>query len=277
MEVSFEKVLRKLIRNPGAMVGLFVLILMILVAIFAPNVATHDPNTVDVLDKLTRPSAEHYFGTDTLGRDLFSRIVHGARISLAVGLIAVTIGLAGGGLLGTLAGYYPRLDSIIMRLMDVQMAFPDILLAIAIIAALGPDLVNAIIAIGIQGIPVFARITRARVLSVREELYIEAARAVGAGNSRILARHVLPNILATLLVYCTLRLGTTILAAAILSFLGLGAQPPTPEWGAIVSDARHVLDLAPHAAFFPIGAIFLTVLSLNLLGDGLRDALDPRL
>jgi len=277
MEVSFEKVLRKLSRNPGAMVGLFVLILMILVAVFAPSVATHDPNTVDVLNKLARPSAEHYFGTDTLGRDLFSRLVHGARISLAVGLIAVTIGLAGGALLGTLAGYYPRLDSIIMRLMDVQMAFPDILLAIAIIAALGPNLVNAIIAIGIQGIPVFARITRACVLSVREELYIEAARAVGAGNSRILARHVLPNILATLLVYCTLRLGTTILAAAILSFLGLGAQPPTPEWGAIVSDARHVLDLAPHAAFFPIGAIFLTVLSLNLLGDGLRDALDPRL
>lgn len=239
--------------------------------------ATHDPTKVDVLAKLSPPSAEHYFGTDRLGRDIFSRVVYGARISLSIGVIAVIIGLTVGVTLGTIAGYYPRLDSIIMRLIDVQMAFPSILLAIAVIAALGPGLVNAVIAIGIQTIPTFARLSRASVLSVREQLYIETARAIGAKDSRILTRHVLPNIIAPILVYSTLQLAATILSAAILSFLGLGAQPPTPEWGAMVSDARNFLDIAPHIALFPTLAIFLTVLSFNLLGDGLRDALDPRL
>ena len=277
MEVEFSKVFRKLRQNPGAIVGLFIIILMILVAIAAPLLATHDPIKVDVPTKLSLPSAEHYFGTDQLGRDLFSRTVFGTRISLMVGAIAVSIGLIVGVVVGITAGYYSRLDNIIMRLIDVQMAFPSILLAIAIIAALGPSLVNAIIAIGIQTIPTFARITRSRVLAVREELYIEAAKAVGAENARIIVKHILPNIIATLLVYSTLQLGTAILSAAILSFLGLGAQPPTPEWGAIISDARNFLDISPHVAFFPILAIFVTVLSFNLLGDGLRDALDPRL
>ncbi|MCL4424087.1 MAG: ABC transporter permease [Firmicutes bacterium] len=277
LENQWALLVRRLVQHKTAMIGLVIITAMVLVALLAPAIASHDPLKQDISNRFARPSRDHYFGTDALGRDLYSRVVFGARLSLMLGVVAVGIAFSVGVLTGLLAGYYPRVDMVIMRLVDILMAFPAILLAIAIVGVLGPGVFNAIIAIGITSIPGFIRITRASVLSLRQTEYVEAARATGAADIRILYRHIFPNIMAPIIVFGTLHLSSAILSGAILSFLGLGAQPPTPEWGAMVSSSRQYLHLAPHMALFPILAIFLTVLGFNFLGDGLRDVLDPRL
>lgn len=270
--------LLRIIKSKTSFIGLCIIIILIITAIFAPVIATHSPTDQIIVNRYQAPTADHWLGTDELGRDIFSRIVYGARISIQIGLFTVGISMIIGVLLGGIAGYFGRwIDLIIMRLIDILMAFPSILMAIALVAVLGPSLQNAMIAIGIVGIPQFARIVRSAVLSVKETEYIEAARAIGAKHKRILMQHVLPNCLAPIIVQATLGIGTAILDAAGLSFLGLGAQPPTPEWGAMLSDGRSALQTAPWVVAFPGIAIFLVVLGFNLFGDGLRDALDPRL
>ena len=251
--------------------------MLALVALLAPFITGYDPAQPDIRARMAAPSLGHPFGTDDLGRDLFTRVVFGSRVSLQIGFISVGIGFGCGVTLGLLAGYYPRIDNLILRAVDVLLAFPGLLLAIAILGALGPSLTNAMIAVGIAAVPSFVRITRSAVLRVRTQDYVEASRAVGAQDARILLRHVLPNISSEVIVTTTLSMAAAILAASVLSFLGLGAQPPTPEWGAMVFVAKDFLDIAPHIALFPILAIFVTVLGFNFLGDGLRDALDPRL
>ena len=251
--------------------------MLTLVALLAPFITGYDPAQPDIRARMAAPSLGHPFGTDDLGRDLFTRVVFGSRVSLQIGFISVGIGFVCGVTLGLLAGYYPRIDNLILRAVDVLLAFPGLLLAIAILGALGPSLTNAMIAVGIAAVPSFVRITRSAVLRVRTQDYVEASRAVGAQDARILLRHVLPNISSEVIVTTTLSMAAAILAASVLSFLGLGAQPPTPEWGAMVFVAKDFLDIAPHIALFPILAIFVTVLGFNFLGDGLRDALDPRL
>ena len=251
--------------------------MLTLVALLAPFITGYDPAQPDIRARMAAPSLGHPFGTDDLGRDLFTRVVFGSRVSLQIGFISVGIGFGCGVTLGLLAGYYPRIDNLILRAVDVLLAFPGLLLAIAILGALGPSLTNAMIAVGIAAVPSFVRITRSAVLRVRTQDYVEASRAVGAQDARILLRHVLPNISSEVIVTTTLSMAAAILAASVLSFLGLGAQPPTPEWGAMVFVAKDFLDIAPHIALFPMLAIFITVLGFNFFGDGLRDALDPRL
>ena len=251
--------------------------MLALVALLAPFITGYDPAQPDIRARMAAPSLGHPFGTDDLGRDLFTRVVFGSRVSLQIGFISVGIGFGCGVTLGLLAGFYPRIDNLILRAVDVLLAFPGLLLAIAILGALGPSLTNAMIAVGVAAVPSFVRITRSAVLRVRTQDYVEASRAVGAQDARILLRHVLPNISSEVIVTTTLSMAAAILAASVLSFLGLGAQPPTPEWGAMVFVAKDFLDIAPHIALFPILAIFFTVLGFNFLGDGLRDALDPRL
>ena len=268
----------RLLRNPVAMAGGAIVILLILVAVAAPYVAPYDPIHQDLANSLAGPSMTHLAGTDVHGRDIFSRIIHGTRISLRIGFLGMLLGCVGGVILGLVAGYYGGwADTIIMRLMDVQLAFPGLLVAICIIAIIGPGLENVILAVGIFSVPLFARVTRGQILSLKEQEFIVAARMMGAQDGRIMLNHLLPNAVAPLLVLCTLRIATAILTAASLSFLGLGAQPPIPEWGAMLSDGRAYLAIAPHVATTPGLAILITVLSFNLLGDGLRDALDPRL
>jgi peptide/nickel transport system permease protein len=268
---------RRLGRSWQVRIGGAIVILVIAVAVLAPVLAPVDPTLPDILHRFQGPSRAHWFGTDSLGRDIYSQVVHGSRISLTIGLISVGIAAAAGVTLGVLAGFYRRFDDPIMRVMDVLLAFPNLLLAIAIIAALGPSLQNAMIAVGIGGIPGFVRIVRSAVFRVGANEYVDAARAVGVRDVRMLARHVLPNISSEIIVTATLGIAAAILAAAGLSFLGLGAQPPTPEWGAMANLAKDYLNIAPHWSFFPIAAIFVTILGFNFLGDGLRDALDPRL
>ena len=251
--------------------------MLALVALLAPFITGYDPAQPDIRARMAAPSLGHPFGTDDLGRDLFTRVVFGSRVSLQIGFISVGIGFVCGVTLGLLAGYYPRIDNLILRAVDVLLAFPGLLLAIAILGALGPSLTNAMIAVGVAAVPSFVRITRSAVLRVRTQDYVEASRAVGAQDARILLRHVLPNISSEVIVTTTLSMAAAILAASVLSFLGLGAQPPTPEWGAMVFVAKDFLDIAPHIALFPMLAIFITVLGFNFFGDGLRDALDPRL
>lgn len=271
--------LTRLLKNKAAVVGLLLVIALIITAVFAPLIAPYDPISDGSLqNRLKAPSAEHLMGTDKLGRDIFSRIIYGARISIEVGVISVGLALIVGTFMGLVAGYYGGIiDSIFMRIVDIIMAFPSILLAIAITSVLGPSLNNAMIAIGIVMVPNFARVVRSTVLSLKEMEFVEAARAVGATDFTILLRHILPNSMAPLIVQGTMSIGTAILDAAGLSFLGLGAQPPTPEWGAMLVDARELLVKAPWVTIFPGLAIMLNVLGFNLLGDGLRDALDPRL
>jgi len=270
--------LLRIIKSKTSFIGLCIIIILIVTALLAPVIATHSPTDQSIVDRYQTPSAEHYLGTDELGRDIFSRIVYGTRISIQIGIIAVGISMIVGVLLGATAGYFGKwVDQVIMRLIDILMAFPSILLAIALVAVLGPSLRNAMIAVGIVGVPQFARIVRAAVLSVKETEYIEAARAIGAKHGRIVFQHVLPNCVAPIIVQATLGIGTAILDAAGLSFLGLGAQPPTPEWGAMLSDGRSALQTAPWVIAFPGVAIFFVVLGFNLFGDGLRDALDPKL
>lgn len=272
------QILRRMGRNRRAMIGLAILLLIALSAIFAPLLATHDPTAQVLSSRLTKPGADYWLGADDLGRDIFSRILYGGRISLRIGFISVGIALALGGTVGMAAAYYGgHMDNILMRIVDVMQAIPALLLAIAIVTSLGPGLTNVMIAVGIGNMPAYARVIRAAVLSIRELDYVEAARAAGAPDSRIMWKHILPNSLAPIIVQVTLGLANAILAAAGLSFLGLGAQPPTPEWGAMLSQARAFILLAHHVVTFPGLAILVTVLSLNLVGDGLRDALDPRL
>jgi peptide/nickel transport system permease protein len=262
---------------PGAVVGAAVVLAIVLLAVFAPLLANGDPLGQNVAQGARGPSWVHWFGTDKLGRDVFARIVYGARISIRIGFVAVGLAITAGTLIGLVAGYAGRrLDAGLMGAMDVMLAFPSIILAIAITTILGPSINNLMLAVGIVYVPQYARLARSSVLAVKEHEYIEAARAIGARTPAILARHVLPNILAPLLVQATLGVATAELEAAGLSYLGLGARPPAPEWGAMLNDARDYWLSAPWALIFPGVSITVLVLGFNLLGDGLRDALDPR-
>lgn len=276
-QAGMRELWQRFARNRLAVVGLGVIIFFVLVAIFAPLLAPYDPIEQSLPDQLKSPSWSHPLGTDEFGRDLLSRVIVGSRVSLMVGVLATLIGGTGGVLLGLAAGYYRRADNILMRLMDILLAFPSIILAIAIIAILGPSLMNVMIAVGVNSIPLYSRLVRSTTLSVKEKEFVEAARAAGANDSRLVLRHILPNCLSPIIVYSTLRLGTAILSASILSFLGLGIQPPDPEWGAMVNAGRGWLRDAPHIATFPGIAIFLVVMGFNMFGDGLRDVLDPRM
>ena len=260
---------RKFKKQPVAMAAAGFVFFLIIVAIVGPMITPFDPENFFDYDRLNEgPSAVHWFGVDALGRDIFSRIVAGTRISLVCGFSSVFAGAVIGTILGLIAGFYEGWpDRIIMRISDVLFAFPGILLAIGIVASLGG---------GIFSIPAFARLVRANVLSLKTQTYVEAARSLGISDTMLLFRHILPGTISVILVYLSMRIGTSIITAASLSFLGLGAQPPMPEWGAMLNEARADLLTAPHAAIFPVIAIFLTVLAFNLLGDGLRDALDPK-
>lgn len=271
------QILRRVLRNRKAVAGAILLAIIVLAAIFADYIAVHDPYTQNLRNRLQPPSGEHWLGTDQFGRDMFSRIVHGARISLRVGFISIGIALLAGGMMGLLAGYYGGwLETIFMRLVDIMLALPSFLLALAIVSTLGPSLTNVMVAVGIAYTPGFARVMRSAVLSVRQLDYVTAAQAAGASDLRIMVRHVVPNALNPLIVHATLALAGSILSAAGLSFLGMGAQPPTPEWGSMLNSARSFIRAAHHVVTYPGLAIMITVLCLNLLGDGLRDALDPR-
>lgn len=265
-------------KSKSALVGSGIVVFFVLLAVFGPLFAPQGINDQNLSMRLQPPSAEFWFGTDDLGRDIFSRILHGARISLTVGLSAVLISAVAGSFLGIIAGYYGRwVDTIISRIFDIMLAFPSILLAIAIVSILGPSLQNALIAIAVINIPNFGRLIRSRVLSIKEEEYIHAARAIGMKNSRILWKHILPNSMTPVIVQGTLAIATAIIEAAALGFLGLGAVAPQPEWGKMLADARMFLLNAPWAMIFPGLAIMLTVIGFNLMGDGLRDALDPKM
>jgi peptide/nickel transport system permease protein len=270
--------LRTLFRPMPGKVGAVLILLMICVAIAAPLIAPYNPLGLNFPDRLVGPSAHHLFGTDETGRDVFSRVIYGSRISLRVGIVAVSIALAIGVTAGLVAGYYRGIvDTLIMRVVDILLAFPGFLLALAIIAMLGPSLRNAMIAVGIGSSTGFARLVRGSVLSIRETDYVMAARVVGANGSQIMRRHVLPNALSPIIVLATLELPAAILVAASLSFLGLGAQPPSPEWGAMLVDGREYIQTAWWLITFPGIAIFITVLGFNLFGNALQDALNPRL
>ncbi len=285
----FQNALRRFRRHRSARAGMFVLGILTLAAIFAPLIAPYDP--IKPLRDVKRRStpcihilgcpedqSQHIFGTDGNQRDLFSRVVYGARLSLTIGVATVTFAIVIGVVLGALAGYSGGWsDNFIMRVMDVLLAFPSLILAIAIVAVLGPGLANALLAISFVSIPIYARLVRASVLQVKEQDFVSASRALGASPIGILSRHVLPNALTPLIVAATLGIASAILDAAALSFLGLGAAPPTPEWGLMLGEERNSLFNAPHLVFFPGVFIMITVLAFNLLGDGLRDALDPRL
>jgi peptide/nickel transport system permease protein len=265
-----------LLRRPVSAAGLAVVAVLVVLAFLGPQLAPYGPNAVDVTRALRPPSAEHWFGTDDLGRDILSRVVLAARVSLEVSLVSVGIALVAGVLLGLLSGYFRGwADTVIMRVVDVVFAFPIMLLAIAIVAVLGPGVTTATVAIGVVYVPVFARVTRASTLALREEPYVKAAAAVGAGPLRIIRTHVLPNVSAPVIVQTSLSLAFAILSEAALSFLGLGVQPPQPSWGRMLFDGKGFTD-AWWMSVFPGLAIFVTVLAFNLVGDGLRDVLDPR-
>ncbi len=269
---------RRLRRNKLAVIGMVILGIFLFCAIFAPWVAPYDPLEQNLVRRREPPSREHLLGLDEVGRDILSRIIFGARVSLQVGVASVSMAIIVGALLGAISGFLGGwVDNVIMRLMDIMLAFPSLLLAIAIVAILGPGLLNMLYAIAFVSIPTYARIVRASVLANKEQEYVTAARAIGCSSFHILFKHIMPNSLTPLIVQGTLGIATAILDAAGLSFLGLGAQPPTPEWGAMLGQGRGSVFTAPHIVLFPGLAIMLTVLGFNLLGDGLRDALDPRL
>jgi peptide/nickel transport system permease protein len=271
-------VFRQLRRNHAAVAGAIILALEIILAVGAQTFAPYSPIEQDFSVALQGPTHAHLFGTDDVGRDLLSRIIHGARISLSVGLISVGIGSIAGVILGVIAGYYGGVvDTLLLRFMDVLLAFPGILLALAVVAVLGPGLYNVMIAVGFGGIPAYTRLARASTLSVRERDYVLAARAIGCPNGRIMGRYILPNVIPPVIVLATLGIAGAILTAAGLSFIGVGAQPPSPEWGAMLSLGRQYLQRAWWVTVFPGLAIMLTVLSVNMVGDALRDALDPKL
>lgn len=270
---------RRLFRSWNGRVGLLIIGVTLLIGVLAPVVSPYDPSVdSNLAEARFAPSVAHPFGTDRLGRDVFRRVVHGTRISLTIGFVVVFFTSVTGTVLGLVAGYFGKaLDTVIMRVMDILLAFPSILLAIAIVAVRGPGVINTILAVAIVGVPGYARVMRSMVLSLRERDYVDAARMIGVSDSRIMFLHILPNSLSPLIVQMTLGVGGAILFAAALGFLGLGVQPPAPEWGAMISDGIPFLRQSPHLVFFPGMAIMLTVLGFNLLGDGLRDALDPQL
>ncbi len=277
-EKVYVTTLKRLLKNKLAAVGIIIILLQIGMAIFAPIISTHDPIKQHLISsELPMFSEGHWLGTDNYGRDVWSRIVHGARISLLVGITAVSLGLIGGVTLGLLGGYYKKLDGIIMRVVDLLFSFPGILLAMLIIAVLGTSLVNVAIAISIWSIPTCARIVRGSVLSIKQKEYIMAMKSLGASDLRIMIRHILPNAFAPIIVFATMRMGTAILSTASLSYLGLGAQPPTPEWGAMIAQGQDYMWTSPHLTIVPGIAIMLTVFAFNVVGDGLRDALDPNM
>ncbi len=270
---------RRFKKNKKAIVGLVVIVIFILLAISADWISPYmNGITQNANERLLPPSAEHLFGTDAFGRDLFTRVIHGARISLAIGFITALISLTIGCILGSFSGYYGGIvDTIIMRFCDVFSTIPPILLMLAIVAALGPSLLNMLIAITISTVPYFVRFIRSVILTITEQEYIEAARAYGASDMRIVGKHILKNAIGPIIIQATMAMAGMILAAAALSFIGMGVQPPQPEWGVMLSDAKEYMRQSPYLLYFPGGAILLAALSLNLIGDGLRDALDPRL
>lgn len=267
---------RAFARNPGATIGLCLLAAWIVVGLAAPWVAPYDP-TAPIGMGRRGPTAAHWMGTDLLGRDVFSRVLHGSRISLTVGLISVAIGLFAGTLMGLPAGYYGgRVDGIVMRFVDGMLAFPGLLLALVVIASLGPGLTNVMIAVGVSSVPVYARLVRGSSLTVRAQDYVQAARVVGSSDGRIMLRHILPNLLGPVIVLSTLQVGSAILVGSALSYLGMGAQPPTPEWGLMTAEGRAYMANYWWMSTFPGFAIFSAVVAINLMGDGLRAALDPK-
>ncbi|EEX47890.1 ABC transporter permease [Jonquetella anthropi] len=275
---GFRAIWHQFCHNPLAVFGLAIVILLFLTAIFADKIAPFKFSKQNLMMAYTAPCKEFWFGTDEFGRDIFSRIVYGARISLFVGFIAVGISTVAGGLLGALAGYYGgKLDNIIMRGMDILLSIPQMMLAISIAASLGPGLYNLMIAVGISAVPSYARIVRGSVLTLQGQEFVEAARAVGSSDWRIIMKHIIPNSMAPIIVQSTLGVASAILNAAGLSFIGLGIQPPTPEWGAMLSGGRSYIRNYPYMTLFPGLAIMITIMALNFLGDGLRDALDPKL
>lgn len=266
------------VENRLALVGLGIVVTLVLVAIFAPFIAPHDPTHQSLPDKRAKPGEKFLLGADEFGRDILSRIIYGTRAALLVGVLSVAIALCFGMLLGATSGFFGGLlDNLIMRALDILLAFPYLLLAIAVVSAIGPGILNTTIAVGIWATPGFARIIRASVITIKQADFVRAARALGASDVRILVSHVIPNFISPVIVYSTLYMANAILVEAALSFLGLGVQPPTPSWGLMVSSGRDFLLSAPHVATFPGIAIMITVLGFNLLGDGLRDSLDPRL
>jgi len=276
-ESQLKEIWYSLCRNKGALIALGIIVFLIFVAIFRDFLMPYDPNYSDMAKAFQRPNSEHWFGTDQLGRDIFSRIIYGTRISLSVGLIAVTFALTVGTVLGSIAGYFGgKVDTVIMRCMDMMLAVPSILLAITFMAALGKGIDKAIIAIGLVSIPEYARIVRGSILSIKESDYVQAAKVIGNNDMTIIFKHILPNVLSSLIVRATLGISTAVLDTAALGFLGLGVQPPIAEWGDMLGRARGFIFSAPYTLIFPGMAISLTVLAFNMLGDGLRDALDPK-
>ncbi|SER71605.1 peptide/nickel transport system permease protein [Psychrobacillus sp. OK032] len=263
-------------KNKGAVVGAMILLFFIITSALAPVIAPYPINEMNFEDSLQGPSMAHWLGTDEFGRDIWTRMLYGGRVSLLMGLFAVTLSGTIGVILGVLAGYYRKLDIYIMQFIDILMTFPSLLMAIAIVAVLGVGLTNAMIAVAISVVPSFVRVVRGSVLSIRETEYVEASRAIGVKNWKIICKHILPNVASPIIILATLEFGGSILSAAALSFLGLGAQPPNPEWGALVFVGKSFLSQAWWMTLFPGLAIMLVVLGFNLLGDGLRDALDPR-
>ncbi len=279
---AYKDFWKRLMKNKASVAGGFLILLFVITSLvitfFGSSILTYDPVKVDVLNKLQAPSKEHWFGTDNFGRDIFTRILYGMPLTLKVGFFSVAMGGIVGVVLGVISGYYGGIvDTLIMRVMDVLLAFPGILLALAIVSVLGGSLTNVIIAVSIFSVPAFARIVRGSTLSVRKLEYIDAVRALGASNFRIIFKHILPNVMSPIIVQVTLRIATAILTASGLSFLGLGAQPPEPEWGAMLNDGRTYMKSAPHIILFPGIMIVIVVLAFNIFGDGLRDALDPKM
>jgi peptide/nickel transport system permease protein len=275
---QLRELVRRFRRNPGAVVGLVVLAVVVLVTIAAPLLAPADPNRMGAGPIFNRPGPPYWLGTDQFGRDILSRILFGGQISLRLGLLSVSIATVAGVLLGLVSGYYGAwIDLVLMRFIDILLAFPGILLALSVVAILGPGLNNAMVAVGVAAIPSYTRVVRGSVLSARASVYVDAARVVGCSDRRIMFRHILPNVLAPVIVLSTLGMATAIITGTSLSFLGLGAQPPSPEWGAMLSGGRDHLRSAWWISTFPGLAIMLVVLAMNVVGDGLRDALDPRL
>ncbi len=267
---------KRIITNKSAVSGAFILLFFVSISLLAPWIAPHPVDVMNFEQRFLPPGGQYFLGTDDFGRDIFSRILYGGRVSLMMGLVAVLIAGVIGVILGVIAGYYRKLDIYIMQVMDILLAFPSLLLAIAIIAVLGVGLTNAMIAVAISAIPSYVRVVRGSVLSIREKEYIEAVKALGVSDFKIILKHVFPNVLSPVIVLSSLQFGTSILVAAALSFLGLGAQPPTPEWGSMAYVGKAFLGQAWWMSLFPGLAIMLVVLGFNLLGDGLRDALDPR-
>lgn len=275
---QFRDIVKRYMQNKKAVVCMAVIILLVICAVLAPVLAPYGYDDQELSKQFLTPSREHLFGTDEYGRDIFSRILYGSRYSLSVGLISVSISCIAGTILGCISGFYGKtLDNIIMRFVDILLAIPNILLAISITAALGPGLTNLMIAVGISSIPGYARVVRASILSIKEQEYIEAARSIGGNDFRIILKHILPNCLAPIIVQATMSIANAILSAASLSFIGLGITPPTPEWGSMLSSGRAYIRDYWHIVFFPGLMIMITVFTFNIVGDGLRDALDPRL